>query len=244
MITMDTASSARRPHQTSSDRIFYSGMAVLMALTVFLGFAPTFYLRAWFDWPLYSGERALTPLAYVHGAIFSGWVVLFIVQTALVATRRLAMHRRLGIVGTVLAVAMIVVGLKAAFAAAARGAAPPGVDAITFLAVPVMHMVVFTIFVAAAIWQRRDRESHKRLMLLAYVTIVGPAVARIPGPPLLGVVVSVLFVVMGMAYDRYSRRRIHPVYLWGGALLAISGPATQAIARTATWRAFADAMIR
>jgi hypothetical protein len=67
-------------------------------------------------------------------------------------------------------------------------------------------------------------------MLLAYLTIVGPAVARIPGPPLFGLAVSLLFLALGMAYDRYSRRRIHAVYLWGGALLAISGPATQAIA--------------
>jgi hypothetical protein len=47
-----------------------------------------------------------------------------------------------------------------------------------------------------------------------------------------------------MAYDRYSRGRIHAVYLWGGALLAISGPATVAVSRTAAWRAFAEAMIR
>jgi hypothetical protein len=246
MNTVDIAQAAsvRPQHQPSQDRIFYSGMAILMALTVFVGFAPTFYLRAWFDWPVYSGERTLPPLAYIHGAIFSAWVVLFIVQTVLVASRRVAMHRRLGVAGVLLAAAMIGVGLWAAFAAAARGAAPPGVDAITFLAVPVIKMVLFAAFVSAAVWWRRDRESHKRLMLLAYVAIVGPAVARIPGPPLLGVGISALLLAILLAYDLYSRRRIHAVYLWGGALLAISGPVTQAISRTAAWRAFAEAMIR
>ena len=169
MTTVDAAPAARGQHQTSQDRIFYSGMAILMALTVFIGFAPTFYLRAWFDWPLYSGERTMMPLAYVHGAVFSGWVVLFIVQTALVATRQVAMHRRLGVAGILLAAGMVVVGLMAAFAAAARGAAPPGVDAITFLAVPFFKVIVFTAFVSAAIWRRRNRESHKRLMLLVYL---------------------------------------------------------------------------
>jgi cell division protein FtsW (lipid II flippase) len=105
-------------------------------------------------------------------------------------------------------------------------------------------MVLFAAFISAAVWRRRDRDSHKRLMLLAYVSIIGPAVARIPGPPLLGLAVVVLFVAMGMAYDRYSRRRIHAVYLWGGALLAISGPATQALSGTTAWRAFAEAIIR
>ena len=136
MTTLDAARATRPQRPTSQDRIFYSGMAILLALTVFAGFAPTFYLRAWFDCPVYSGERTLPPLAYVHGAVFSGWVVLFIVQAALVATRRVAMHRRLGMAGVLLAAAMIVVGLRAAFGAAARGSAPPGVDAITLLAVP------------------------------------------------------------------------------------------------------------
>jgi hypothetical protein len=245
MNTVDAAAAFARPqHQTSQDRIFYSGMAILMALLVFVGFAPTFYLRAWFDWPVYSGERTLPPLAYVHGAVFSGWVVLFVVQTALVARRRVLTHRRLGVVGVLLAAVMIGIGLWAAFAAAARGAAPPGIDAITFLAVPVIKMVLFAAFVSAAVWRRRDRESHKRLMLLANLTILGPAVARIPGPPLLGVGISALFLAMLFAYDLYSRRRIHAVYLWGGALLVISGPVTQAISRTAVWRAFAEAMIR
>jgi hypothetical protein len=106
MTTVDAPPAARSQHQTTSlDRIFYSGMAILMALTVFVGFAPTFYLRAWFGPPI-SGARTLTPLVYVHGAIFSAWVVLFIIQTALVAARRVTMHRRLGIAGVLLAVAM------------------------------------------------------------------------------------------------------------------------------------------
>jgi hypothetical protein len=244
MTTVDAPPAARPQHQMSLDRMFYSGMAILMALTVFVGFAPTFYLRAWFSGPIYSGERALTPLAYVHGAIFSAWVVLFIVQTALVAARRVALHRRLGIAGALLAVAMVVVGLRTAFAMAARGAAPPGIDPISFLATPLTDIVLFTAFVSAAIWRRRDRESHKRLMLLASLTVIGPAVARLPGPLLLHIAISVLFVAMGMAYDRYSRRRIHPVYLWGFALMVLSVLARQAISGTAAWRAFAEAMIR
>jgi hypothetical protein len=84
------------------DRIFYSGMAVAMAATVFVGFAPTFYLRFYFHAPTPSGATSLTRLAQFHGALFSSWVVLFIVQTSLVAKHNVAMHRRLGIAGVVL----------------------------------------------------------------------------------------------------------------------------------------------
>src|ERR1700739_5062988 len=68
------------------DRIFYSGMSVARAATVFVGFAPTFYLRFYFHAPTPSGATSLTRLAQLHGALFLSWVVLFFVQTSLVAT--------------------------------------------------------------------------------------------------------------------------------------------------------------
>ena len=201
----------------SYDRVFYSGMAILMALTVFAGFARTFYLRAYFDAPTISGSGSLTPLMYLHGAVFTGWVLLFVVQTALVSARRVAVHRRLGVAGMVLAASMVVVGLQTATTAAAKGAAPPGADPIAFMAVPFTDMVLFTLFVSSAFWKRRDREAHKRLMLLAYVSIVTAAIARIPGllgvSPLVAFGLSLVFVGMGMTYDRYSRHAVHPVYL-------------------------------
>lgn len=50
-----------------------------------------------------------TPLVHLHGALFTGWVLLFIAQTALAASHRVAVHRRLGMVGALLAAAMILV---------------------------------------------------------------------------------------------------------------------------------------
>ena len=93
------------------DRLFYGGMAVAMGLTVFAGFASTYYLRL-----LTGGPKAtlsggpFTTLVYVHGTLFTAWVLLFIVQTALVASRRVAVHRRLGVAGAVLAAAMVAAG--------------------------------------------------------------------------------------------------------------------------------------
>ena len=230
------------------DRAFYTGMAVLLALTVFAGFARTFYLRAFFQVPTISGAGQLTPLVQIHGAVFTAWVVLFIVQTALIKSRRVALHRRLGVAGMILAAIMVVVGLRTAFAAAARGSAPPGLDPLAFMIVPFTDMVLFTVFVTGAFVKRRDREAHKRLMLLAYVSIITAAIARIPGlislGPLAAFSLSLVFVVLGIAYDRYSRRRIHPAYLWGGALILASVPGRLALSNTDGWRAFAELLIR
>ena len=73
-------------------------------------------------------------------------VLLFVVQTTLVAQRKVAVHRRLGFAGAGLAAAMVGVGTYTAIEAAARGSAPPGVDPLAFLAIPLFDIVLFTIY--------------------------------------------------------------------------------------------------
>lgn len=232
------------------DRIFYSGMAITMALTVLIGFGPTYYFRVFS-----AGSPAatisgapFTPIVYLHGFAFSCWVLLFVVQTALVAARRVKLHQRLGIAGAVLAAVMIVVGTSTAIAAAKAGSAPPGVDPLSFLAIPLGDMVLFAIFVSAALKQRRKREAHKRLMLLAYIAILTAAVARWPGVLPLGPLgfygLTFLFLVGAIAYDLVTRRRVNSVYKWGGALLVLSVPARLILSQTSAWRAFAEFLVK
>ena len=227
------------------DRLFYGAMSLALAATVFAGFARTYYLRLLSDEPgaTLSGGP-FTTLVHTHGALFTAWVVLFVAQTALISTRRVAVHRRLGVAGAVLAAAMVVAGTLTAIATARRGGAVPGMDPLAFLAIPLFDMVLFTGFVVAALARRREREAHKRLMLLAYVSIVVAAVARLPGVIALGPPgffgLTLCFVVVGAIYDFVSRRRVHPAYLWGGALLIVSIPLRLAIATTAAWRTFAQ----
>jgi hypothetical protein len=226
------------------DRKFYSGMAIALAATAFVGFAPTYYLRSFIEAPpTVSGALTLTPLAHLHGVVFTGWVLLFLAQTTLVATHRVAVHRRLGIFGGVLAAVMVVVGVATALAAAARDASVPGVDALVFLAIPLTDMVMFSIFVGTALWRRRDKESHKRLMLLAYISIIVAAVARLPGVLPLGPLgffgLAFVFLAAAIVYDFVSRRRVHPVYIWGGALLVASVPARLFVSTTEAWMSLA-----
>ena len=227
------------------DRLFYGGMAIALAATTLTGFAATYYLR-FFD----GGPRAtfsggpFRALIHLHGALFSGWVALFIVQTALVASRRVAVHRRLGILGATLGGAMIVVGTLTAIALAKRGGAPPGIDPLAFLAIPFFDMVVFAAFLTAALVWRRDKETHKRLMLLAYASIIAAPIARLPGVLPLGPLAfygfAFLVVVAGVVYDYASRGHVHKVYIWGGALFFVSVPLRLALSGTAAWRAFAQ----
>jgi hypothetical protein len=250
MSTVVAAKAVRSPLAVGAyDRVFYSSMATAMAVTVFAGFAPTYYLRPLLGArPTVSGATALTGLAHLHGLLFTGWVLLFILQTALVASHRTRVHQRLGIAGAALAAAMIVVGTGTAIAAAARGAAPPGADALAFLIVPLTDIMLFGIFVSAALWQRRRRETHKRLMLLAYISIMAAAVARLPGVlpygPLVFFGLTFVFLLIAVVYDLASRRQTHSVYVWGGVLLVVSVPARLMVSGSATWRGIAELLTR
>jgi hypothetical protein len=230
------------------DRVFYSGMAIAMALTVFVGFAPSYYLRwlAGGAGATISG-RPLSPLVHLHGAVFTAWVVLFVVQTGLVAARRVRVHRRLGIAGAVLAAVMFVVGITTAISGARVGAGPAGVDPLVFLVVPLFDILLFAGFVTAAMVVRRQKEAHKRLMLLAYVSILPAAVARLPGVLSLGPMgffgLTLVFVLLAVAYDLISRRRVHKVYVLGGLLLAAAAPGRLMLSGTEVWRMFAGWLV-
>ena len=226
------------------DRIFYSGMAVLLALVVFAGFAPSYYLRGLGDGGATTvSGAALTPLVHLHGVVFSAWVVLFLVQTALVARRRVRLHRRLGVAGAVLGAAMIAVGLGTSIAALRAGTAPPGMDPLQFFVVPLFDILLFACFFTAALLRRRDKEAHKRLMLLAYIAIMLAPIGRLPGVFELGpfgmLAIDYLLLLVAIAYDLATRRRVHRVYVWGGALLLVCGPGRLLLSGTEAWRAVA-----
>ena len=114
------------------DRVFFGAMALIMALTVLVGFGQTYYFRLMSGTATTITGGSITPRLHLHGVVFTAWVLLFLLQTALIGIRRVRLHRRLGYASIALAVTMIVVGLRTAIDSAARGAAPPGVDALTF----------------------------------------------------------------------------------------------------------------
>jgi hypothetical protein len=252
---MSTAAAAKNmttPRDRASagayDRLFYGGMAVALALTVLVGFAPTYYAR------LLSGPKAtlsggpFTTLVHLHAALFTTWVLLFLTQTALVAAHRVGVHRRLGVAGGVLAAAMVAAGTTLAVATARRGSAPVGVDPLAFLAIPIFDMIVFGGFVTTALMLRGDKEAHKRLMLLAYISIIVAAVARLPGvlplgpPGFFGL--GYAFALMAVAYDLVTRRRVHKAYAWGVPLLVASVPVRLAVSGTAPWHALGRFLTR
>jgi len=228
----------RAVHGSHGGLTFYTAIAIALALTVFVGFAPTFYLKAVFATP------PLTALAHLHGVVFTAWMVVLIAQTRLVANGRIDMHRRLGIAGAGIAAAMIVVGLMTAIAAAARGFTPPnGPPPLAFLTIPFFDIVAFAGLVLAGLSLRSAPETHKRLMILATISIVDAAVARLPVPfemsPPVFFALADLFIVAVVVHDLATRGRLHRATIWGGLWIVALQVIRLLVSGTASWLGFA-----
>lgn len=229
------------PVRASPERRFYTGMALAILAAVLLGFSRSFFLRPLFpNWPSPSET-----IFYVHGTVFSCWILLLVVQTSLVAGGRTPVHRTIGPFGAALAAVMVVLGTFAALVAARRptGFVDVPVPPLQFLAEPIFVIALFGLFVALAVARRRDPQSHKRLMLLGSVDLVTAAVARWPVVTDLGPLAvfgaTDLFLVPLVVWDLRTRGRLHPVTLWGGLAIIVSQPLRLLVWDTRGWLAFA-----
>lgn len=199
------------------DRVFYTTMAVLAALMAFTGFAPSFFLAT-----MNPEAKPLGLIFHIHGAVFTLWMVFFIVQNVLIVRGNRALHMRLGQFGAVLGAVMIVMAFAVTLHAAKIGfGGPLGAlpDKIQAMAVPFFDMFVFApLFVAALYYRKSAPEAHKRLMLMATVGgLLGAAIGRAPlfiGELDRQLYLYLAFILAGPLYDLISRRRIHPAYLF------------------------------
>lgn len=220
------------------DHIFFSGMALLMLSTVFVGFAHTYYLAGVFGAPLPSR------IIHIHGAVFSCWILLLVTQTSLVSAGRVDIHRRLGIAGFVVACLMVIVGALAATDALVRQAGPPGADPKFFYIIPLTDMLIFGTLIFFAFRSRSNPAAHKRLILIATTALMIAAVARWPVAliyrnPLRATLCTYIFLVILMAYDFWSTRKVHRATLWAAAFLIFVQQIRIPIGKTAAWHAFA-----
>jgi FtsH-binding integral membrane protein len=211
-------------------------MAALLLVTVFVGFAPTYYFAGIFRAPLPSR------IVHLHGAAFSCWILLLVTQTSLVSAGRVDLHRRLGIAVFFLACLMVILGVLAATDSLVRHAGPAGRDPQFFYIVPLTDMLVFATLIFFAYRNRSNPAAHKRLIMVATIALMIAAIARWPyvhRNTMLAALSSYLFLLLLAAYDLWSLRKLHRATLWAGAFLIFVQQIRIPIGRTAAWHAFA-----
>jgi hypothetical protein len=241
------------------DRWFYINVGLLMILLNVVAFGPSILNPSGRHVPL-----PFTRLVTAHAIVAAGWLLLFLTQATLIATRRVAIHRRLGMIGAALAVVFVVLGYFSVVEQARRGfdlsgdisrvPPPPGVTPMAATVGILFFFLDFAVLVGAALCFRHRPRVHKRLMLLAMLGGLTPTpVAHVIGHwPVLqpwAIVIFpasfLLFVSLSAIHDRVSEGRIHPVSLWIPILwFAWRVVGVRVVQPSATWHEFAAWLIR
>lgn len=205
------------------DRNFFLLMVALIWLGILMGFVPEIVGR-------FQTHRLPFPaVVYFHGVVFAGWLCLLTAQVLLIRSRRVDLHRELGIAGAALYGAMIVLGVTTSVVVDDRffGRAPGDPS---FLSVQLADMVNFAMLGGVAIALRKRPDAHKRLLILATICVANVGFARWWGSGLLRLLGDgywgnwahlylsdfLLIVILG-AYDLFSRRRLYSAYILGAA---------------------------
>jgi hypothetical protein len=240
---MATLAARRRPLE--AEHAFFTGASLVMIAVIAFGFAPSFYMRGIVArrYPI----EALNGLVVLHGVLFTTWLLLFALQTWLVAAGRLDLHRRLGRAGFVLLPVLAVVATVTALGGTARPlTAPEGIGSLSWLAVPLLDVPVFTGLIALGLANRARPQAHKRYLYIAMADMMAPGFGRMPLPvppalhgPVATIALPGLFLVALVAWDIYAFGRPKPVTV-GASLAAVCVWVLKpAIWSTPAWLGFA-----
>jgi len=201
-------------YRARGDHQFYRWLSRAIAVLVVAAFAKA-VIRVEFEPDIFS-----SPLTQAHAFVYFSWVALFLVQTSLISAKRQDLHRKLGVLGVILVCVMVLLSVISTIRMFALGMEK------FFFANPHIEVIVFVLLIVPAFVLRRHPDTHKRLVALATISLIGAATAHLPFIgrlfPQAYLVVQDSFIVAGILYDLISRGRIHHTYVWGGLLIVFS----------------------
>jgi hypothetical protein len=210
------------------ERKFYTRMVFVLVALVFLGFAPSFYLRGIV--PPYPRPNPTLPWwVIMHGSLFTIWTGILVAQTQLIAGQQRKLHMALGQASMIFAILLIPVMYLTSVWEVARANQPPMTDALTWTIVPLSVIIPFAILVYLG-WENRKRAQwHKRLLLSAAILLMmGPAIGRLPLAPPTRIGISIL-LLLGLAlfipmfiWDKRREGHVHPATWIGFGLSVIT----------------------
>ncbi|HZZ38177.1 MAG TPA: hypothetical protein VFE06_03525 [Acidobacteriaceae bacterium] len=224
------------------NKYFYFCMSLIILVLVTVMFSTTVPGR------LFHPKIAPPSIVWLHGTVFYGWVLFFILQSGLVKIRKTRWHRTIGWFGLALGAAVLALGLSTTivmhrfeFLSLHQGPA-----AIIGISIPLWDMSCFAVVFCLAILWRRKLEYHRRLMLIASCTLTAAAWGRLPESVLPGFWFYAgvdLLILMGLVRDLLVDRKIHRVYLITLPLYIAGQIAISQITPTAWWMRIANGIL-
>lgn len=192
-------------------RYFYFCMALLMAGLALWGFSDTVDTR------LLHAKPPRPLLLWFHGVIFSAWIVLFIMQSALVRVRKVRVHRALGWFGAALAATMVVSSFMVSIVMIRfEMSVLHRKNVASFLSILWFDMIIFGACMALAIYFRKRPEYHRRLVFMASSQLMQAAFVRFHylGYHNLFYPALDVLIVTGILRDLIVDGRVNKVYLY------------------------------
>ena len=225
---------------------FFARMALVMAAIVVLSFPLTYFV------PVATGSGKFHALHHVHGLAFFAWFGIYVWQTQLAARGQIARHREIGLAGSALTGAMILLGYWMAQRGAERrlGTMERPFETTWF---NISDITLFAVLMTAAIvLVTRHKEWHRRFVFVAALCLVAPAATRwtmkVPGLDALALdvfsyLVMYPFLVALALFDRRTLGKLHPATLFSVGLLLPVQISGAWIARSEWWNAAAPALV-
>jgi hypothetical protein len=224
------------------DRYFYLLMSLAIAAVVAYGFSHTV------NGGLLHAVPVRPVILYFHAAVFSGWVIFFILQSALIRVHKVRLHRLLGWFGVALGAAIPVLGVRTAIVMAHfKMHYFHSTDEASGLMFSFLDMSAFSIPFLLAVWWRKKPELHRRLIFVASCALTSAAFARFPPsvlPPGLFYVDLDVLILAGTMRDLIVQRRIHPVYLCVLPSLALAQTLAMYTSDWPYWMRIGNAILR
>jgi hypothetical protein len=191
------------------DQYFYLAMALLMIAIVVWGFGHTV------NDVLFRPAVPRPGILWVHSAVFSGWLLLFLLQSTLVRTQNVRLHRTVGWFVAGVGVAMIPLGIITAVVLGrfdVRVLHEAGADTFEFISFG--DIAIFTTWLALGIIWRKKPRLHRPIFFIATCGLIGAAFGRVPwiaGHMLMYAFVDAV-IFLGVLRDLLVDRRVHRLY--------------------------------
>ena len=254
-----TESVGERAIARTSHTSFFFAMSGAFLAIVLIGFAPTFYLHG-----VFFPTPTRPAYVYVHGFVMTAWFLLLFIQTGLIRTGHFQRHRQLGVAGAFLGLGVVIMGVTVAVGVVPGLKGIPGFDFASDISVlglgsgetvarfvsfivwaNLATAVTFSVLLVSAILFRRQPETHKRLMLMASLAVLGPAISRISRWPGLGgetgpFFPTVFFFLLAVivVHDVAVTKRVRPFIFFGGSLVVFDYFAAKFVAATEFGQSF------
>jgi len=200
----------------------YTAIGAIGLFAALVGFSKTFFF------PLASGTFQAPWVIYIHGAFAFAWVVLFLVQGSLIRAENWRLHISLGTLAVPTAVGLAVtLPMAGGYQVQRELALGLGDTAVSGIFGTFTAAILFIVLVVMGLWHRGKPETHKRLMLLATVSMLWPAWFRfrhyfpsVRSPEIwFALVLADSLILLAWLWDHRENGRVHPVLLWGGLLV-------------------------